>query len=209
MTETSNDIVIDEVIVSGFHLQIKQDSGQWVVIHPHPLQPHHKTTNGILYQGKHYPGDMLFTRTLSNGDMLRIGNEHGTLVTLTYYDGSGITRLPVPDIAPIPLGAPLITLGLDTGNTIVLNHPQVSNYHARYECNGQTYSRKIKVDQDHYETWDKGASVSVCYLPDEPQVSRLTPLESNVGVNVGCAILCFLITLFIVLEIIFGFITAG
>ena len=39
----------------------------------------------------------------------------------------------VPDLKPIPLEAPLITIGRFGNNTIVLNHPQVSNYHARLE----------------------------------------------------------------------------
>jgi len=136
----SNDIVIDEMVVSGFHLQIRQDGGQLVLIHPHPLQPQHKTTNGILYQGKHSHGDEPFTHVLSNGDVFRIGNQYGTLVTLTYHDSSSsIARQPVPDIAPIPLGAPLITIGRGPGNTIVLNHPQVSGNHAHLERSGNTY----------------------------------------------------------------------
>ena len=127
------------MVVSGFHLQIRQDGGQLVLIHPHPLQPQHKTTNGILYEGKHYPGDEPFMRILSNGDVLRIGNQYGTLVTLTYHDGSSSALQPVPDIAPIPLGAPLITIGRRPGNTVVLNHPQVSGNHARLERSGTTY----------------------------------------------------------------------
>ena len=39
----------------------------------------------------------------------------------------------VPDLKPIPLEAPLITIGRFGNKTIVLNHPQVSNYHARLE----------------------------------------------------------------------------
>ncbi len=127
------------MVVSGFHLQIRQDGGQLVLIHPHPLQPQHKTTNGLLYQGKHYHGDEPFTHVLSNGDVFRIGNQYGTLVTLTYHDSSSIARLPVPEIAPIPLGASLITIGRGPGNTVVLNHPQVSGNHARLERSGNTY----------------------------------------------------------------------
>jgi serine/threonine protein kinase len=71
-----------------------------------------------------------------------------------------------------------------------------------YECNGQTYSRKIKVSKDQYEAWDKGTSVSVCYLPEKPQVSRLTQMGSEVGSKVGCAILCFLIPLCVISMVI-------
>ena len=138
----SNDIVIDEMVVSGFHLLIRRDGGQLVLIHPHPLQPQHKTTNGILYQGKHYQGDESFTHVLSNGDVFRIGNQYGTLVTLTYHDSSSLVPQPVPDLAPIPLGAPLITIGRGSGNSVVLNHPQVSGHHARLERSGNTYRQR-------------------------------------------------------------------
>ena len=116
----SNDIVIDEMVVSGFHLEIRQDGGQLVLIHPHPLQPQHKTTNGILYQGKHYQGDEPFKHVLSDGDVVRIGNQYGTVVALTYHDGNIIARQPVPDMAPIPLGASLITIGRRPGNAPAL-----------------------------------------------------------------------------------------
>ena len=39
----------------------------------------------------------------------------------------------VPDLQPIPLESPSISIGRAGNNTIVLNHPQVSNYHARLE----------------------------------------------------------------------------
>ncbi len=79
------------------------------------------------------------TPCLSNGDVFRIGNKYGTLVTLTYHDNSSIARLTVPEIAPIPLGAPLITIGRGPGNTVVLNYPQVSGNHARLERSSNAY----------------------------------------------------------------------
>jgi len=71
--------------------------------------------------------------------VFRIGNKYGTLVTLTYHDSSNIARLTVPEIAPIPLGAPLITIGRGPGNTVVLNYPQVSGNHARLERSSNAY----------------------------------------------------------------------
>ncbi len=137
--DSSNDIVIDERIVSGFHLQIRRDGSQFVLVHPHPLQPQHKTLNGILYQGQQYSGDMQFTHVLSDGDVFRIGNQYGTLVTLTYHGDRKIPRQLALDVAPFSLGAALITIGRHRNNTIVLNHPQVSNNHACLERSGNTY----------------------------------------------------------------------
>ena len=129
--DPSNDIVINELVVSGFHAQIVRDGNQFVLVHPHPSRG--KTLNGLLYQGHHIQGDEQFRKPLIRGDIFRIGDEHGTLVTLTYNDGSGAIQDSGPEVHPIPLGAPVITIGRLPENTVVLSHPQVSGRHARLE----------------------------------------------------------------------------
>ncbi len=126
-----NDIVIDADVVSGHHLQIVRDGNQLVLIHPHPTRP--STLNGLLYQGRHIAGNQPFRKILDRGDIFRIGDEHGTLVTLTYNDGSGAVQERLPDIRPIPLTAPVVTIGRYPDNMVILNHPQVSAHHARVE----------------------------------------------------------------------------
>ena len=127
----SNDIVINESVVSAYHAQVVHEGNQIIFIHPHPQQP--RTTNGLLYQGRLIPGNMPFRKPLERGDIFRIGNEHGTLVTLAYNDGSSAEQDILPLIRPIPLGAPQISLGRFPDNTVVLNHPQVSGHHARLQ----------------------------------------------------------------------------
>ncbi|HKF39004.1 MAG TPA: FHA domain-containing protein, partial [Ktedonobacteraceae bacterium] len=127
--DPSNDIVINELVVSGFHAQIVREGKQLVLIHPHPARA--KTLNGLLYQGRHIKGDEQFRKPLARGDFFRIGDEHGTLVTLAYDDGSGALQDIVPEVRPITLGAPVITIGREADNMVVLNHPLVSRYHAR------------------------------------------------------------------------------
>ena len=127
----SNDIVINENVVSAYHAQIVREGNQLIFIHPHPQQP--RTTNGLLYQGRRIPGNEPFRKPLERGDIFRIGDDHGTLVTLTYNDGSATAQDIVPAIRPIPLGAPQISIGRHPNNTVVLNHPQVSAYHARLQ----------------------------------------------------------------------------
>src|SRR5579864_8376917 len=84
--DSSNDISIkDGRIVSTHHLQIIRQNGQFILIHPHPDQP--RTLNGLLYQGRKIRGDEPFRKTLTNGDIFRIGDENGSFVTLTYHDG--------------------------------------------------------------------------------------------------------------------------
>lgn len=129
--DPSNDIVINELVISAFHARVIREGNQLVFVHPHPARG--KTLNGILYQGHHIRGDQSFRKALARGDILRIGDEHGTLVTLTYNDGSGAVQDVVPEMRPIPLGAPVITLGRLPDNMLVLSHPQVSGHHARLE----------------------------------------------------------------------------
>jgi ABC-type multidrug transport system ATPase subunit/pSer/pThr/pTyr-binding forkhead associated (FHA) protein len=129
--DPSNDIVINEPIVSGFHAQIVFDGNQPYILHPHPARG--RTLNGLLYRGQHIRGDQQFRKPLERGDIFRIGDEHGTLVTLAYNDGSGAAQEILPEIRPIPLGAPVITIGRLPDNMLVLNHPQVSGHHARLE----------------------------------------------------------------------------
>jgi ABC transport system ATP-binding/permease protein len=135
--DPSNDIVIDELVVSGFHAQIVRESNQFVLVHPHPSRG--KTLNGLLYQGRHIQGGEQFRKPLERGDIFRIGDEHGTLVTLAYNDGSGAVQDIVPEVHPIPLGAPVITIGRLPDNMVVLSHPQVSGRHARLELDQGTY----------------------------------------------------------------------
>jgi ABC-type multidrug transport system ATPase subunit/pSer/pThr/pTyr-binding forkhead associated (FHA) protein len=129
--DPSNDIVINDLVISAFHAQIVHEGNQFVLVHPHPARG--KTLNGLLYQGRHIAGDQPFRKPLARGDIFRIGDEHGTLITLTYNDGSGAAQDVVLEIRPIPLGMPLITIGRVPDNMVVLNHPQVSGHHARLE----------------------------------------------------------------------------
>src|SRR5712692_8482828 len=129
--DPSNDIVINELVVSGFHAQIVREGNQLVLVHPHPTRQ--STLNGLLYQGHHIQGNEQFRKPLARGDIFRIGDEHGTLVTLTFNDGSGAPQDIAPEIRPIPLGAAVITIGRLPSNNVVLNHPQVSGQHARLE----------------------------------------------------------------------------
>ncbi|HLG77485.1 MAG TPA: ATP-binding cassette domain-containing protein, partial [Ktedonobacteraceae bacterium] len=65
--------------------------------------------------------------------MFRIGDEHGTLITLTYGDGSEVPQAMLPAMQPIPLSDERLTIGRVGDNTVVLNHPQISAHHALLE----------------------------------------------------------------------------
>ncbi len=136
--DPTNDIVIrDGGIVSGQHLQIIRQGNQYVLIHPHPDKP--RTLNGLLYQGRKIRGDEPFRKALGRGDIFRIGDENGTLITLTFNDGTGTQPEALVPMQPIRLEAPEITIGRVQGNTVVLPHPQVSAHHARMVKEGGSY----------------------------------------------------------------------
>jgi pSer/pThr/pTyr-binding forkhead associated (FHA) protein len=120
----SNDLVIDDRIVSGQHLQIVREGKSYALIHPHPSRP--RTLNGLYYQGRKIRGDQPFKKTLVNGDIFRIGDEDGTLVTIAFHDGSAISHAGAPPLKPITLGADELTIGREPDNSIVLTHPQIS-----------------------------------------------------------------------------------
>jgi ABC-type multidrug transport system ATPase subunit/pSer/pThr/pTyr-binding forkhead associated (FHA) protein/ABC-type multidrug transport system permease subunit len=124
-----NDIVINDRIVSGLHLQIVRQGNQLILIHPHAERQ--ETLNGLLYQGRKIRGDESFRKVLARGDIFRIGNEKGSFVTLTFNDGSGMQQEALPPVQPIKLGTAEITIGRSPDNTVVLAHPQVSAHHAR------------------------------------------------------------------------------
>ena len=127
--DTTNDVVIAEQCVSDFHVQIVREGERYVLIHPHPERT--KTANGLLYQGRQIQGNEVFRKPLARGDIFRIADEYGTLVTLTYNDGNSSRQEIPPRIKPLQLGATDITLGRLQDNDVMLNHPQVSAHHAR------------------------------------------------------------------------------
>jgi ABC-type multidrug transport system ATPase subunit/pSer/pThr/pTyr-binding forkhead associated (FHA) protein len=129
--DPENDIVITGPMVSAWHAQIVRDGNNLFFVHPHPLRG--KTLNGVWYQGQRIRGDQQFRKQLVSGDIFRIGDENGTLVTLTYDDGAGIPVETLSEMQPIPLTSSKLTIGCVPDNIVVLNHPQVSAHHAELE----------------------------------------------------------------------------
>lgn len=164
-----NDISIEDGgIVSGQHLQIVRQHGQFVLVHPHPDRT--RTLNGLLYQGQRIRGDEPFAKPLARGDIFRIGDENGTFVTLTYNDGTGAQQeelLP----QPIRLGSREITIGRLPDNTVVLPHPQVSAHHARMVQEGGSY-RLIDLNSKNHT-----------YVNAEPSTNRLLRLGDEIRIG--------------------------
>ncbi len=129
--DAENEIAIPEAIVSAQHAQIVREGSDLYIVHPHPARQ--RTLNGLLYQGQHIRGDQQFRKKLVSGDIFRIGDEHGTLITLAYNDGKGIPAEMLPEMRPIQLTTERLTIGRTGDNVVILNHPQVSAHHAVLE----------------------------------------------------------------------------
>ncbi len=120
--EPSNDIVIPAGVVSRHHAEIVQQGNTFQIIDK-------KSVNGIYYQGR-----PITQKQLAHGDLFRIGDLNGTLITLVFDSGSGapLDQAPPPAMQQFALaGAPaVVTIGRAPGSTILLNHPLVSGRHA-------------------------------------------------------------------------------
>lgn len=122
-----NDIVIDSRIVSRQHARLEKIPGGYQLC----ILP--EAGNPLLLEGR----PVTCTRTLENGDVLRIGSEDaGMMVTLVYSQPQAAGA----EMQPIRFGEKtVIQIGRDPGNDIVLDSPLVSRMHAQIERIGQRY----------------------------------------------------------------------
>ncbi len=164
-----NDIPLAYDIVSAPHLQIVQRGNEFVLIHPHPSRQ--KTLNGLLYKGRRILGHEHFEHTLVPGDIFRIGNEQGTLVTLTYDDGSGVQEAVAPPVQDIPLrNVRTLTIGRKPDNMVVLQHPQVSGYHAQLVQEGGSYRITDLHSTNHVYVNNKLTADQLLHQGDEIRI---------------------------------------
>ncbi len=170
--DATNDVVIAEQCVSDFHVQIVREGDRYVLIHPHPERQ--ETENGLLYQGRKIAGNEVFRRSLERGDVFRIADEHGSLVTLSYNDGSGSRQEVPPPVQPIHLGAAELTLGRLPDNDVALDHPQVSAHHARLTQEQGSYRLTDLNSTNH--TYVNGLLVTTHLLQPSDEV-RIGPFR--------------------------------
>ena len=168
--DASNEIVINDPMISKQHLQIVRENNQWVLIHPHPSRQ--QMLNGLNYLGRTMKGDEPFRKVLERGDVFRIGNVQGTLVTLTYNDGSGAPQEKPPVLQPMQLDTNSITIGRLQDNDVVLHHPQVSAHHAQLKSEVGTYRLTDLGSTNH--TYVNRLAVNSCLLKPNDEI-RIGP----------------------------------
>ncbi len=165
---SKNDIVIADPIVSAWHAQIVQDGNDLFFVHPHPTRE--KTLNGIWYQGHLVSANQQFRKQLVNGDTFRIGDEHGTLISLIYDDGTDVSLEDLPEMQPIPLVQNRLTIGRAPDSTIVLNHPQVSAHHAVLEKSDSGFSVTDTDSTNHVYVNEQQISNQLLRTGDEIRI---------------------------------------
>ncbi len=189
--DPSSDIVINHGAVSRAHFRITRQGRQLTLIHPDPSQP--RTTNGLLYQGHKIRGDEHFQKTLVNGDVFRVGDQQGELVTLAYDDGTGIATEEPTSMQPIRLGAAEISLGRKADNTVVLAHPMVSGHHARLTREGGTYRLVDLGSTNHTYVNAQAVTNHLLKLGDEIRIgpyrliyesTHLTPYDESNNIRI-------------------------
>jgi len=191
--DKSNTITLDEPYVSDFHLQLLRQDGQWTLLHPHPNNS--ETEYGLLSGGQRTSGNKALRKILKHGDIFRIENELGAMITLKYKDGRADSQEFLPRMQVIQLEAPDIRLGRSPENTIPLNHPQVSAFHAQLlrDETADTY-RLIDLNSTNH-TYVNGlqASNQLLHYGDEIRIgsfkllfggSQLTLYDESGGIRV-------------------------
>ena len=136
--EVTSDITIPNAIVSRHHAELEEiDGAYWIT--------DKKSTNGTMLNGQLL--EPYQSQQLKSGDIIRIGDEQGNSVSLTFY--SGTTDAPIT--GTINLGTTALTqqttlsIGRDPENDIHLDHPVVSKRHAevRPSATGQFVLRDL------------------------------------------------------------------
>ncbi len=164
-----NDINIPYPIVSSQHLLVEQRGNDVVLVHPHPSRP--KTVNGVLYKGLRILGHEHWEHTLLPGDIIRIGNEQGTLITLTYDDGAGVQEEATVPVQDIPLrNVKELKIGRNPTNTVVLPHPQVSGYHALLTQDGGSYRITDQHSTNHVYVNNQRTADQMLKLGDQIRI---------------------------------------
>jgi ABC-type multidrug transport system ATPase subunit/pSer/pThr/pTyr-binding forkhead associated (FHA) protein len=125
--QPENEVVVANAAVSRRHAQVEERAdGFWLT--------DLGSTNGTSVNGRRLQPQT--AQKLQDGDIIRIGDQHGNSVSLTFVSGidqrgkKGLIRLDhLKDVS----GLPSYTIGRDPTNQVRLAHPAVSRQHARME----------------------------------------------------------------------------
>lgn len=140
--DPGNQIVVPLPDVSRHHAQLISHDGGYAIIDL-------GSANGTHLRGKRIPSKQPVT--LSDGDVIRIGDQSGNSISITYlieeqaYDREGQTPLRFTSMGRIDLGQaqlgslPRFTIGRDPNSNLTIDSPVVSWHHAEVVRSGSGY----------------------------------------------------------------------
>ncbi len=87
---------------------------------------------------------------LDEGQVEQLAREYNTQLMPPGLNGANGVQAPMPEIQPVKLGDPIISIGRYPDNTVVLNHPLVSRHHARLELLNSGSYRVVDLNSTHH-----------------------------------------------------------
>ncbi len=163
--DPSNDVVAQNSAVSRRHAQFERKGADYWVTDL-------GSTNGTSVNGRRVQ-----SQALSDGDIIRIGDQQGNSVGLIFRSGAGVR----PYTATIYLGKlnlghlPSFTIGRDPSNQVHLDHPSVSRHHARVEQTAQGHL--IHDLNSHNGTFVNGCPVRGAHPLQTGDVVQIGPFK--------------------------------
>jgi len=126
-----NTLVINQARISAHHARIDRTADGYAVIDLN-------SSNGLFFNGQR-----IASRLLADGDVVYLGGQEIAVqfrARLGFMPAAAAPALTVQPVKPLDLrGKALVKLGRASDNDVVLDHPQISRYHAQLERLGTRY----------------------------------------------------------------------
>jgi ABC-type multidrug transport system ATPase subunit/pSer/pThr/pTyr-binding forkhead associated (FHA) protein len=167
---SENDIVVPSSLVSGEHARIQRSDGTFWITDL-------GSRNGLVFRG-----ERVSQKTLTDGDVLYIGRD----LALEFRAHMGfqpvLARTTRPVTQRLQLTSDTVTLGRAQDNAMVLDHPQVSRYHAVVERLGMR--QRITDLKSSNGVFVNGEPIEKQAWLKEGDEIRIGPYTLRIGENV-------------------------
>ncbi|MGD9001235.1 MAG: FHA domain-containing protein, partial [Anaerolineae bacterium] len=167
---SENDIVVPSSLVSSKHARIQRSDGAFWITDL-------GSRNGLVFHG-----ERVSQKALTDGDVLYIGRD----VALEFHANIGfqpmVSRMKRPATQRLQLATDTVTLGRAHDNTMVLDNPQVSRYHAVVERLGMR--QRITDLKSSNGVFVNGERIEKQAWLKEGDEIRIGPYRLKMGENV-------------------------
>lgn len=168
-----NDIVLASPVASGHHARIQHSEGTYWITDL-------GSSNGLLFEGQRVQ-----QKTLADGDIVYIGKD----VALQFHEHIGFQPIAPraeaatpPPIQTLQVTTDTISIGRSPDNAMVLDHPQVSRYHALIERLGPQRQRIMDLKSAN-GVFVKGQRIEKQAWIKEGDEIQIGPYRLRVGQN--------------------------